>query len=93
MIGVNWPNQNKRDSTVDIREEGKRKVTVTTPDMSKATTIAGIVLCSRCKCECELEIPAGEKKIDEQLIQQEINMITASSERYGSFSPKGRHDG
>lgn len=63
MIGVNSPErQNKRKITIDIGKEGKRKVTLKTPVRLKATIIAGIMMCSRCKCECELEIPADDMK-------------------------------
>ncbi|CAL8116151.1 unnamed protein product [Prunus armeniaca] len=69
MIGVNWPERrNKRKIVVDVGEEGARKVTIAAPEKLKATITAGIVMCSRCKRECELEIPAIGTKIDEQLI-------------------------
>ncbi|BFG25204.1 hypothetical protein CerSpe_114780 [Prunus speciosa] len=92
MVGVNWPERhNKRKIVVDIEKAGK--VTSSSIERPKATITAGIVMCSRCKCECKLEIPAAGWKIDERLIQNRIeadqNFHRSEAWNYSPFSPHG----
>lgn len=62
------------------------------PIRPKATITAGIVMCSICKCECKLEIPAEDVKIDEQSVRQEADQIRSLNKpvpkSYGPFSLK-----
>ncbi|CAL9004882.1 unnamed protein product [Prunus brigantina] len=93
MIGINWPERrNKRKIVVDVGEEGARKVTIAAHEKLKATITAGIVMCSRCKRECELEIPAIGTKIDEQLVQTgreiERHFSKMATQSYRPFSLK-----
>ncbi|BFG34688.1 hypothetical protein CerSpe_209620 [Prunus speciosa] len=91
MVGVNWPErQNKRRIVVDIEKAGK--ATSSLIERPKATITAGIVMCSRCKCECELEIPAAGGKIDERLLQNIVeadqNSHRSEARNYSLFSPR-----
>ncbi|CAL2228502.1 unnamed protein product [Prunus armeniaca] len=93
IVEVNWPERrNKRKINIDIGKKGTRKVTLKTPIRPKATIIAGIVMCSRCKCECDLEIPTDNVKINEQLVRHEKDKTQSLNrpalESYGPFNPK-----
>lgn len=52
----------------------------------KATVMAGVVLCSRCKCECDLEIGSNGQKLDEQLLKKEditlVKLFSSPKEGY-----------
>lgn len=39
------------------------------PDRPQATVVKGVVLCSKCQCECELEVPASSTIIDQELVR------------------------
>ncbi|XP_021807901.1 uncharacterized protein LOC110751703 [Prunus avium] len=57
MVEINWPDRGKRKLIVDIGEEGNRIVTLKQLERSKASIVAGVVSCSKCKMECDFEIP------------------------------------
>ena len=62
--------------TMDIGGEKKESVgkgegNKRLPDRPKAATIKGVVLCNRCQCECELEIPALGGIVDQNLVRKE----------------------
>ncbi|KAM1786583.1 hypothetical protein ACFX12_039341 [Malus domestica] len=60
MINMAWAEKGKEKFT---REEERRLVdkptkgVVNLPEYPRAAIIKGMVLCSKCQCECELEIP------------------------------------
>ncbi|KAM1759286.1 hypothetical protein ACFX11_008299 [Malus domestica] len=73
MISMAWAEKGKEKVTNE-EEEGRLadKSTgrvVKPPEYPKATIIKGMVLCSRCQCECELEIPPAGVLIDHELIK------------------------
>ncbi|KAM2945414.1 hypothetical protein COP2_028334 [Malus domestica] len=66
-------------------ENGKEKVTreeekilvdkptkrvINLPEYPRAAIIKGMVLCSKCQCECELEIPPARALMDHELIRR-----------------------
>lgn len=58
----------------------------------KASIVAGVVMCNKCKCECDLEINAQGQKLDEELMQKEEKQIqevvNLPKSSYGKFSIK-----
>ncbi|BFG35131.1 hypothetical protein CerSpe_214060 [Prunus speciosa] len=91
MVGVNWPErQNKRRIVVGI--EKARKASSSLIEKPRATITTGIVMCSRCKCECELEIPAAGGNIDERLLQNTVgadqDYHRSEARNYGPFTPR-----
>ncbi|KAM2796907.1 hypothetical protein COP1_007984 [Malus domestica] len=46
------------------------KEVIKLPKHPKAAIIKGMVLCSRCQCKCELEIPPAGVLIDHELIRR-----------------------
>ncbi|KAM2122103.1 hypothetical protein ACFX1Q_019805 [Malus domestica] len=73
MISMAWAEKGKEKVT---REEERRLVDqpikwgVNLPEYPKATIFKGRVLCSKCQCECELEIPPAGALIDHELIRR-----------------------
>ncbi|KAH0976531.1 hypothetical protein GBA52_026250 [Prunus armeniaca] len=55
MVNVNWPEQ-KRSRPTKARSSRSIMVLGETIERPKATILAGVVLCSKCKCEAELEV-------------------------------------
>ncbi|XP_008223398.1 PREDICTED: uncharacterized protein LOC103323200 [Prunus mume] len=56
MVNLNWPEQKRSRSTTEASSIRGRIVTRETIEMPKATISAGVVLCSKYKCETELEV-------------------------------------
>ncbi|KAM0998256.1 hypothetical protein ACFX2C_008048 [Malus domestica] len=73
MISMAWAEKGKEKVT---REEERRLVekpikrVVNLPEYPKAAIFKGRVLCSKCQCECELEIPPTGAFIDHELIRR-----------------------
>ena len=73
MISMAWAEKGKEKVT---REEERRLVdkpikgVVNLPEYPKAAIFKGRVLCSKCQCECELEIPPAGVLIDHELIRR-----------------------
>ena len=44
--------------------------TIIFPEKPKAVIIKGVVLCSRCHCEYELEVPTAGAILDRELIKR-----------------------
>ncbi|CAL2270701.1 unnamed protein product [Prunus armeniaca] len=55
-VNSNWPEQKKRKPTTEASSSRDRRVMRETSQRPRATISAGIVLCSKCKCETELEV-------------------------------------
>ncbi|CAL8993766.1 unnamed protein product [Prunus brigantina] len=57
MVNLNWPEQKKGRSATEASSSRSRIVSKETMERPKATISAGVVPCSRCKCEAaELEV-------------------------------------
>ncbi|CAL2277538.1 unnamed protein product [Prunus armeniaca] len=56
MVNLNWPEQKRDKPTTEASSRRSRRVTRETSQRPKATISAGVVLCSKCKCESELEV-------------------------------------
>ncbi|KAM2647557.1 hypothetical protein TB1_000788 [Malus domestica] len=73
MISMAWAEKGKEKVT---REEERRLVdkptkrVVNLPEYPRATIIKGMVLCSKCQYECELEIRLTGALIDQELIRR-----------------------
>ncbi|KAM1936390.1 hypothetical protein ACFX15_013664 [Malus domestica] len=73
MISMAWAEKGKEKVT---REEERGLVdkpikgVVNLPEYPRAAIIKGRVLCSKCQCECELEIPPTAALIDHELIRR-----------------------
>ncbi|KAM2305248.1 hypothetical protein PS1_025118 [Malus domestica] len=74
MISMAWAEKGKEKVTREV-EEGRladkpTKGVVKLPEHPKAAIIKGMVLCSKCQCECELKIPPAGIFMDHELIRR-----------------------
>ncbi|KAM1974781.1 hypothetical protein ACFX15_039633 [Malus domestica] len=74
MINMTWVEKGKERITREPEEEGlAEKPTggvIKALGYPKAAIIKGMVMCSKCQCECELEIPPAGVLIDHELIRR-----------------------
>ncbi|CAL2275642.1 unnamed protein product [Prunus armeniaca] len=56
MVNLNWPERKRSKPTTEASSSRDIRVMRETSQRSKATISAGVVLCSKCKCETELEV-------------------------------------
>ncbi|CAL2255415.1 unnamed protein product [Prunus armeniaca] len=56
MVNLNWQEQKRNKPAAKASSSKGRKVTREPSQRPKATISAGVVLCSKCKCESELEV-------------------------------------
>ncbi|CAL8175148.1 unnamed protein product [Prunus armeniaca] len=56
MVNLNWPEHKRSRSTTEASSSRGRIVTKETIERPKATISAGVVLCSKCKCETKLKV-------------------------------------
>ncbi|CAL8088664.1 unnamed protein product [Prunus armeniaca] len=56
MVNLNWPEQKRSRPTTKASSSRGRMVSRETIERPKTTISAGVVLCSKCKCEAELEV-------------------------------------
>ncbi|KAM1029349.1 hypothetical protein ACFX13_042564 [Malus domestica] len=73
MINMAWAEKGKGKITREAEEERlAEKPTewvIKLPEYPKAAIIKGMVMCSKCQCECKLEIPPAGVLIDRELIR------------------------
>ncbi|KAM0978139.1 hypothetical protein ACFX2C_014144 [Malus domestica] len=74
MINLAWAEKRKGKVAKETKEERlankSTQRVIKLPEPPKTAIIKGMVLCSRCQCECELEIPAAGVLIDHELIKK-----------------------
>ncbi|KAM1800758.1 hypothetical protein ACFX11_032438 [Malus domestica] len=74
MINMTWAEKGKERITREPEDERlAEKPTggvIKSPKYPKAAIIKGMVMCSKCQCECELEIPPAGILIDHELIRR-----------------------
>ncbi|KAM1712926.1 hypothetical protein ACFX12_023746 [Malus domestica] len=74
MLNMTWAEKGKGKITREEEEErlAKRPTEgiIKPPEYPKAAIIKGLVMCSKCQCECELEIPPAGILIDHELIRR-----------------------
>ena len=74
MINLAWAEKGKGKVARETKEERpadkSTKGVIKLPEHPKAAIIKGMVLSSRCQCECELEIPPASVLIDHELIRR-----------------------
>ncbi|CAL8163075.1 unnamed protein product [Prunus armeniaca] len=56
IVNLNWPEQKRSRPTTEASSSRGIMVSRETIERPKATISAGVVLCSKCKCEAELEV-------------------------------------
>ncbi|CAL2262770.1 unnamed protein product [Prunus armeniaca] len=56
MVNLNWPEQKIDKPAAEASSNRGKRVTRETNQRPKATISAGVVLCSKCKCESKLEV-------------------------------------
>ena len=69
MINLNWVEKGKAKATWEAKGERKQVARSIVrvrglPDRPQTSVVKGVVLCSKCQCECELEVLAAEAIID-----------------------------
>lgn len=52
--------------------DGLTKGSMRLPDRLLAAMVKGVVLCSKCQCECELEVPILGAIIDQELVKKKV---------------------
>ncbi|KAM2044877.1 hypothetical protein ACFX1T_009142 [Malus domestica] len=73
MLNMTWAEKGKGKITREEEERLAEKPTeriIKLPEYPKAAIIKGLVMCSKCQCECELEIPSAGVLIDHELIRK-----------------------
>ncbi|KAM2081130.1 hypothetical protein ACFX1T_034812 [Malus domestica] len=73
MLNMTWAEKGKGKITREEEERLAEKPTegmIKLPEYPKAAIIKGMVMCSKCQCECELEIPSAGVLIDHELIKR-----------------------
>ncbi|KAM2230780.1 hypothetical protein ACFXTH_014954 [Malus domestica] len=75
MINLTWAEKGKGQATWEVKAE-RRQVdssiegTIKLPEKPKATIVKRLVLCSKCQCECELEVTSLGVIIDQEFIRR-----------------------
>ncbi|KAM2035122.1 hypothetical protein ACFX16_038256 [Malus domestica] len=73
MLNMTWAEKGKGKITREEEERLAKKPTERInklPEYPKAAIIKGMVMCSKCQCECELEIPSARVLIDHELVRR-----------------------
>ena len=75
MINLTWADKGKGKATWEVKAERRpidrpTKGVIKLPEKPKATIIKGVVLCSRCHSECELEVPTTGAILDRKLVKR-----------------------
>ncbi|CAL8115553.1 unnamed protein product [Prunus armeniaca] len=63
MVNLNWPERKKDRPAMQAGSSGSRTGSKETMERPKATISAGIVFCSRCNCEVELEVVLEKQEL------------------------------
>ncbi|CAL9006235.1 unnamed protein product, partial [Prunus brigantina] len=63
MVNLNWPEHKRGKLRTEASSSRGRRVTREANQRPKATTSAGVVLCSECKCESELEVTLDRQSL------------------------------
>ncbi|KAB2608815.1 S2-RNase [Pyrus ussuriensis x Pyrus communis] len=100
MINLTWVEKGKGKPIWEVKAKRRQvdrltKGTIKLPEKPKVTIVKGLILCSKCQCECELEMPASEVIIDQELIrrrekeeQETRRSIMRAAENETSRNPK-----
>ncbi|CAL8119088.1 unnamed protein product [Prunus armeniaca] len=56
MVNLNWPEQKRTKPTTEASSSRSRRVIRETSRRPRTTISAGVMLCSKCKCETESEV-------------------------------------
>ncbi|KAM1353398.1 hypothetical protein ACFX2H_032895 [Malus domestica] len=73
MLKMTWAEKGKGKITREEEERLAEKPTegiIKRLEYPKAAIIKGMVMCSKCQCECELEVPSAGVLIDHELIRR-----------------------
>ncbi|KAM1285666.1 hypothetical protein ACFX2J_028204 [Malus domestica] len=73
MFNMTWAEKGKGKITREEEERLAEKPIeriIKLPEYPKAAIIKGLVMCSKCQCECELKIPSAGVLIDHELIRR-----------------------
>ncbi|KAM2507671.1 hypothetical protein ACFX1W_029966 [Malus domestica] len=65
MINLTWKEKGKEKATWEVKAE---RLQVDRP--TEVAIIKWVVLCNKCQCECELEVPAVRAILDQKLIKR-----------------------
>ena len=84
MVNLNWPEQRKTDPITDAGCSRGRRIIRETSQIPRATISAGVVLCSRCKCETELEVVLDKKNQPTPSVFDRIGTISRDKTRQKS---------
>lgn len=93
MVNLNWSEKEKRKLTVEIGPSQNKRVIKEALIRPKAPIIYGVVLCSKCRCECELEIAIKGQVLDEHLSRKKDSALTKLSKPSKEVYPvQGRQE-
>ncbi|CAL2247114.1 unnamed protein product [Prunus armeniaca] len=91
MVNLNWPEQKKGKLTAEASSSKGRRVTRETNQRPKATISAGVVPCSKCKCESELEVTLARQSQSTPSIFDRIGTSYQQSPVSAPSKDRGRH--
>ncbi|CAL9020229.1 unnamed protein product [Prunus brigantina] len=92
MVNLNWPEQKRTRSTAEASSSRGRMVSKETNEMPKATISAGMVLCSRCKCEAELAVVLNRQSQPMPSVFDRIGTSSRDRARQGKYPRPAQHN-
>ncbi|CAL9030060.1 unnamed protein product, partial [Prunus brigantina] len=92
MVNLNWPEQKRTWSTTETSSSRGRMVSKETNERPKATISAGMVLCSRCKCEAELEVVLNRQSQPMPSVFDRIGTSSQDRAKQGKYPRPAQHN-
>ncbi|CAL9000270.1 unnamed protein product [Prunus brigantina] len=92
MVNLNWPEQKRTRSTTETSSSRDRMVSRETNERPKATISAGMVLCSKCKCEAELEVVLNRQGQPMPSVFDRIGTLSRDRARQEKYPRPAQHN-
>ncbi|CAL9021320.1 unnamed protein product [Prunus brigantina] len=92
MVNLNWPEQKKTRPTTETSSSRDRMVSRETNERPKATISAGMVLCSKCKCEAELEVALNRQSQPMPSVFDRIGTSSRDRAGQGKYPRPAQHN-
>ncbi|CAL9025003.1 unnamed protein product [Prunus brigantina] len=92
MVNLNWPEQKRTRPTTETSSSRDRMVSRETNERPKATISAGMVLCSKCKCEAELEVALNRQSQPMPSVFDRIGTSSRDRARQEKYPRPAQHN-
>ncbi|CAL9012722.1 unnamed protein product [Prunus brigantina] len=92
MVNLNWPEQKRTRPTTETSSNRGRMVSRETNERPKATISAGMVICSKCKCEAELEVVLNRQSQPMPSVFERIGTSSQDRARQGKYPRPAQHN-